>query len=144
MRTLVMYSCKMYCVFKKKIFAYQFWLYNIKHVVATWYFNLTPKLQGNWVDTWFSSVFKVTKHERSDLRRTVDKLANKASRAEETCSCAMEIPMFAYKCVINVIFSNGLKYPTWISSEIYTGKKRIRETDSESREMTAFTCLDQF
>lgn len=94
-RTPLMYSCKMYCVFKKKIFAYQLLLYNVKHTVATWYFNLTPKLQGNWVDSSFSSVFKVTKHERSDLGRTVDKLPNKASRAEETCSYAMDIPMFA-------------------------------------------------
>lgn len=93
-----MYSCKMYCAFKKKIFAYQLLLYDVKHKVAifnTWYFNLTPKLQGNWVDSWFFSVFKVTKHERSDLGRTVDKLPNKASRAEETCSCAVDIPMFA-------------------------------------------------
>lgn len=85
----------MYSVFKKKIFDYQLWLDNVKHTVATRYFNLTPKLQGNWEDSWFSSVFKVTEHERSDLGRAVDKLPNKASRAEETRSCAMDIPMFA-------------------------------------------------
>jgi len=51
----------------------------------------------------------------------------------------MDILMFAQKYAINVTVTNGLKYPMWISSGIYTGKKIIWETDSESIEMTVLT-----